>query len=425
MAKPDSYAALPVGTVLGGSYRLVRKIAEGGMGTVYEARLLRLDRRCAVKVMSRELASSTEALTRFHREANISSQLAHPHIAQVTDFGTAASGEPFMVMEFLEGEDLARRLRRMGRLPAPLVGAIVKQTASALAATHARGIVHRDLKPANIFLVGLDDGDDDSTDFVKVVDFGISKIKGTALRLTRASVLMGTPSYMAPEQAMGKVDSIDGRTDQWALACIAWEMLTGEEPFTGADLTELLYRVVHADPVAPGGRAALAPEVEEVLRRALAKKQKLRFPNIAAFARAFADALAISAGLPLPARTGTGRRNAATGQTFFLRLASLPARLPRTIHRLRTMVPAPATLWHSLCTLHLRWPRRRRWWALALATSVVAAGLLWAGGVPLPTTSPALSTPPRNLPVVDVQRAPGQKAHQGPDRMPPRRTRGN
>jgi serine/threonine protein kinase len=416
MSKSDQHAALPVGTVLGNSYRLVRKIAEGGMGTVYEARLLRLDRRCAVKVMSRELAASTEALTRFHREANISSQLAHPHIIQVTDFGTAGSGEPFMVMEFLEGEDLARRLRRMGRLAAPAVNAIVKQTASALAATHSRGIVHRDLKPANIFLIGLDD-DEDGGDFVKVVDFGISKIKGTALRLTRASVLMGTPSYMAPEQAMGKVDIIDGRTDQWALACIAWEMLTGAEPFTGGDLTELLYRVVHADPVAPP-KAPLAPEVEAVLRRGLDKKLKQRFPSITAFARALSEALHATA--PAAWKTGTRRNNAATSETFLLRLGSLPRRLAPTIHRLRTLMPEPTAVWQ---TLRLRWPRRRRLWALALATSVVAAGVLWAGGLPPTPTAPVLSAPPRTAPI-DLQRASDGANGPGPAKRHVRPTAG-
>jgi serine/threonine protein kinase len=404
MAKPEQYDSLPVGTVLGGSYRLVRKIADGGMGTVYEARLLRLDRRCAVKVMSRELASSSEALTRFHREANVSSQLNHPHIVQVTDFGSAASGEPFMVMEYLEGEDLARRLRKAGRLPAPAVAAIVKQTASALAATHARGIVHRDLKPANIFLVDLatDEGD---TDFVKVVDFGISKIKGTALRLTRASVLMGTPGYMAPEQAMGKVDHIDGRTDQWALACIAWEMLTGCEPFVGGDLTELLYRVVHADPVL-SPKTPLHPEVEAVLRQALSKPQKRRFPTITAFARALAAPLEGRDASAVRGAT-TRRNNAATSETFLLRLREPLLRVSRawperlTFHRsamqqLRTMafVTSVAPVWQ---TLRLRWPRRRRFWALALATSAALAALLWAGRIPM-MSQPALSTPPRTAP---------------------------
>src|SRR5215212_3082110 len=150
MRSRDPHAAMPVGTVLGDSYRLTRKMDEGGMAAVYEAMHLRLDRRCAVKVLSRELVANAEALTRFHREAQITSQLAHPHIVQVIDFATGPSREPYLVMEYLQGEDLARRLRRKGRLAPAAALAILKQIASALSATHARGIVHRDLKPANI-----------------------------------------------------------------------------------------------------------------------------------------------------------------------------------------------------------------------------------------------------------------------------------
>ncbi len=300
MAIRDPHAALPPGTVLGGSYRLTGKLAEGGMAAVYEAVHLRLERKCAVKVLSRDLAANAEALARFHREAQITSQLAHPHIVQVTDFGTVASGEPFLVMEFLQGEDLSRRLRRKGRLPSAAVLPIVKQITSALSATHARGVIHRDLKPANIFLLDLADG----TEFVKVVDFGISKIKRSALRLTRASVLMGTPGYMAPEQATGNVDDIDPRTDLWALACITWEMLTGREPFGGRDLTELLYHVVHHEPAPLAGRfAVLSPSVEEVLRKALKKRQKDRWPTVAAFTRALEAAMPEQAALePTDAR---------------------------------------------------------------------------------------------------------------------------
>jgi serine/threonine protein kinase len=286
-----------VGTTLDGAYKLKRLLGEGGMGAVYEAVQLRLEKRVAVKVMAGELAASAEALARFRREVQVTSQLAHPHIVHVSDFGAAPGGQPYLVMEYLEGEDLADRLNRVGRLPIETAQAIVTQVASALSATHAKGIVHRDLKPENVFLLRLEG----VSDFVKVVDFGISKVKHSDEKLTRASVMMGTPAYMAPEQATGRVDDIDHRTDQWALACLAWEMLTGDEPFVGKDTPTVLYSIVHGEP-----SALLAPNVpagvEAVLRRALSKRQGDRFPTIGAFARAFAAAATAT---PVAARTPT------------------------------------------------------------------------------------------------------------------------
>jgi serine/threonine-protein kinase len=240
-----------VGAVLGDAYQLTRLVGQGGMGAVYEGTQLRLGRRVAVKVMARELAANPEALARFRREAEVTSQLGHPHIVQVFDFGTAPGGEPYLVMEFLEGEDLEKRLARVGRLGPGAASHIVKQIASALAATHAKGIVHRDLKPANVFVLAVEG----ETDFVKVVDFGISKVRAATTRLTAALAVMGTPNYMAPEQAAGRVDEIDHRTDQWALGCIAYELCAGRPPFIGEDVASLLYQVIHEAP-APLGQTA-------------------------------------------------------------------------------------------------------------------------------------------------------------------------
>jgi serine/threonine protein kinase len=284
MAEEQS-TPVKVGTVLEGAYRLTRLLGEGGMGAVYEALHLRLDRRVAVKVMARQLAGSDEALARFRREVQVTSKLAHPHIVQVSDFGTAPSGEPFLVMEYLEGEDLSDRLDRVGRLPLATTMGILNQVASALAATHAKGIVHRDLKPENLFLLRMEG----VIDFVKVVDFGISKVKASNEKLTRASVMMGTPAYMAPEQATGRVDDIDHRTDQWALACLAWEMLSGDVPFVAKDTPTLLYNITHGE-APPLNLPDLPAEIEPVLRRALSKRQGDRFPTITAFARALGAA---------------------------------------------------------------------------------------------------------------------------------------
>jgi serine/threonine-protein kinase len=276
-----------VGTVLGGSYKITRLIGQGGMGAVYEGVQLRLERRVAVKLMARELSANPEAIARFRREAEVTSQLGHPHIVQVFDFGEAPTGEPYLVMEFLEGEDLEKRIARVGKMSAPAASHIIRQVASALSATHAKGIVHRDLKPANVFLLSVEG----ETDFVKVVDFGISKVRAAGTKLTAALAVMGTPNYMAPEQAAGRIDEIDHRTDQWALACIAYELLAGRPPFIGEDVASLLYQVIHQ---APSPIASMNPglpaAIEGVLQRALSKTQGARFQTMTEFSRAFEGA---------------------------------------------------------------------------------------------------------------------------------------
>ena len=273
-----------VGTVLGGVYRITGLIGEGGMGAVYEAVQLRLNKRVAVKLMARDLAANREALARFHREAEITSRLGHPHLVNVMDFGQAESGEPYLVMEYLEGEDLDHRLRRVGRMPIETVSHVVRQVASALSAAHGQGIVHRDLKPGNIFLVQIPG----EPDFVKVLDFGISKMKAARTQLTNASAVMGTPNYMSPEQATGVVEEIDHHADQWALACIGWEMLLGRGPFVADDVAAILYQIINLDPHPLAPRVpGLPPAVERVLRRALSKRPAERFSSLREFSRAF------------------------------------------------------------------------------------------------------------------------------------------
>ena len=281
-AKPHLDAVL--GTVLEGSYRITRLIGEGGMGAVYEATQLRLNKRVAVKLMARELAANHEALARFHREAEITSHLGHPHLVTVIDFGTTESGEPYLVMEHLEGEDLDHRLRRSGRLSIETAVHVVRQVASALNAAHDQGIVHRDLKPGNIFISQIPG----EPDFVKVLDFGISKMKAARTQLTSASAVIGTPNYMSPEQASGMVEEIDHRADQWALGCIAWEMLLGRGPFVADDAGALFYQIIHQAPHPLTPRVPGLPvDVEPVLRRAMHKQPAGRFSSMRDFARAF------------------------------------------------------------------------------------------------------------------------------------------
>jgi serine/threonine protein kinase len=272
-----------VGTTLQSRYRLSRLIGRGGMGAVYEAVQVALNKRVAVKVMSRDLSANEEALARFRREADVTSQLGHPHIVQVFDFGETATGEPYLVMEYLDGEDLEQRLARVGRFSLAATVKVVKQVASALAATHARGIVHRDLKPGNVFLQKLE-GEDD---FVKVVDFGISKVHMATTRLTGDRAVLGTPGYMSPEQANGRIDDIDRRTDEWSLACIAYEMLAGHPPFRGDDASAVIYQIIYSRPSPVRASVPELPaDVDQVLARALSKAQGERFATVPAFARA-------------------------------------------------------------------------------------------------------------------------------------------
>ena len=276
------------GVVLQDSYKITGMLGQGGMGAVYDALQVRLNKRVAIKVMARELATNPEALNRFHREAMITSGLGHPHIVQVFDFATTPTGQPFLAMEFLDGEDLDRRISRMGRLSPEQTVHIVKQVASALSATHAQQIVHRDLKPANIYLLKIA-GEDD---FVKVLDFGISKIRLANTKITKASALIGTPDYMSPEQAMGSGDDVDDRTDQWALACIAWECLSGKAPFCADTIPAMLFQVVHGElPSLASKVGGLPQSIEPVLRRALSKKKDARFASVVEFAQALEAAL--------------------------------------------------------------------------------------------------------------------------------------
>jgi serine/threonine protein kinase len=296
---PDVAHAL-VGTVLDGSYRIEGLLGEGGMGAVYAATHLRLEKRVAVKVMARELTANPEALARFRREALVTSGLGHPHIVQVFDFSTTPTGEPFLVMEFLDGEDLDHRLRRVGRLPAADVVRMVKQVASALMTTHNKGIVHRDLKPANIYLLEVAG----ETDFVKVLDLGISKVRSASTKLTRTSSIMGTPNYMSPEQAKGNTEAIDERTDQWALACIAWECLSGQGPFVGENVPSILFQIVHEPPPSLLPQVAdLYPQVEAVLLRGLAKNKNDRFAKVDDFATELEAAVTDSAAPGLRSKT--------------------------------------------------------------------------------------------------------------------------
>jgi len=287
-AEPSTTTA--VGSLLNGNYLLERVIAEGGMGVVYEASHLRLPRKFAVKVLTRpkdaKLGDAATALARFRREAEIASTLAHPHIVEVFDFQVSEGGSPYLVMELLDGEDLADRLKGHGRMPVTAALRVIEEIAQALDVAHTAGVVHRDLKPANIFLSKRAGRDD----FVKVLDFGVSKLIDSAT-LTQEKAMVGTPLYMSPEQAVG-TQELTPESDVFSLGAIAYEILTGRRAFAASSIPSILYQIVHGPtPTLTGKAPGLGPEVDEVFGKVLAKKKQDRFACSTAFALALRRAL--------------------------------------------------------------------------------------------------------------------------------------
>ncbi|HEY0705243.1 MAG TPA: serine/threonine-protein kinase [Polyangia bacterium] len=279
---------LAPGTSLGDTYTVTRLIGRGGMGEVYEASHGRLGGRFAVKVIRRDVFDlDPVAYQRFQREANAMASLRHPNIVQIVDFNRAPDGSAFIAMEYLEGCDLKTRLREKGRLPVVEVVALLEQAASALAAAHDRGVIHRDLKPANLFLVPLPVAIPGlPAEYLKILDFGIAKMASSET-LTNVMGILGTVHYMAPEQIEG-VDEIDGRADQFAMACIGYELLAGRKPFFSDTVEGVMYSIVHSQP------RRLPPTVDEaveaVIFRALAKERSGRFPTMEAFTTALREA---------------------------------------------------------------------------------------------------------------------------------------
>nr|BDT31298.1 serine/threonine protein kinase [Myxococcus sp. MH1] len=276
---------IPLGTVLRDTYEISGVLGRGGMGTVFLARHLRLPgRHVAVKVLRHDASLGEEVYLRFRREAEIASRLGHPNIVEVIDFDTLADGSPFLVMEHLKGMPLSRRIRKGAQLTLPEVFSIARQMGSALQAAHGAGVVHRDLKPGNVFLVPTELGGM-SVEHVKLLDFGISKIIDSKTVQTQDAILLGTPQYMAPEQATGKNREVDPRTDIFSFGCMVYEMLARKLPFKdGGILPELIYRIVY-DPPEP--LLEVAPQtpvhVVRAIEQALAKRPEDRFPDVSAF----------------------------------------------------------------------------------------------------------------------------------------------
>ena len=323
-------------------YKILEKLGEGGMGVVYKAEDLRLNRFVALKFLSAQLGGDPEQRQRFIHEAKAASALDHPNICAIHEIDETPTGQLFIAMAYLEGETLKNKIER-GPLPAREGLDLAVQVGRGLAKAHSRGIVHRDIKPANVIM---------TTDGVaKIVDFGLAKLAG-GTELTRTGTTLGTAAYMSPEQAQGM--SADARTDVWALGVVVYEMLTARRPFQGDHLPAILFSIVNHQPrPLRDGRPDLPVELEGIVARALQKDRDVRFPSAAEMLR---DLSAYQAGLSAPSAP-----------------AITLAALLQPMRRPRVAIPALAVLLLALLLLGRSWTRASRVrWATEQALPEVA-----------------------------------------------------
>jgi tRNA A-37 threonylcarbamoyl transferase component Bud32 len=328
-----------LGTSLNGRYRLEARIAAGGMSTVYRAFDETLERQVAVKLMNREVASDSDQLERFRREARAVAQLSHPHIVGVIDAGED-DGRPYIVLEYVEGETLKERIRRLGRLPITEAVAYAIEIARALGAAHARHIVHRDVKPQNVLI--------DHEGSAKVTDFGIARTLEEQ-GLTADGRVLGTTDYVSPEQALGQ--HVTGQSDLYSLGVVLYEMLTGEVPFKGENQVAVAMKHVRETiPDVQLRRPEVSAALAAVLETATAKRVDDRYADDAELIADLEDVLAIE----------TARAGSATGEVTTV-LKSLPSRTRRRV------------------PLRLRQPILVTVLALALV-AVIVVGILYLAG---------------------------------------------
>ncbi len=393
---------LDVGMQLAGTYTIEGLIGAGGMGSVYLASHARLPgKRVAIKVLNAAVRDA-DTLTRFRREAQIASKLGHPNIVDVLDFNTLDDGSPFLVLEFLEGESLADRMAR-GPMELSVTLSVARQIGSALAAAHRAGVVHRDLKPQNIFLVPTE-VDGCSTEIAKVFDFGVSKILDSFTVQTQDNQMLGTPQYMSPEQATGRSADIDGRSDQFALAVIVHEMLSGKPAFAGNSVPSLLFNVVYEQPAALELAAPNTPaQVVGALARAMQKDRTLRYATMEDFVRELT-------GVTLPASRSVSVNilssdDESVAVAVPVSMVTVNARPPNTTPVGQVAWPAEAAAEAATpaanrsAAPNAALPRRRLFPAIVGAVGLAAIG----GIVLLVVNRDHLATPTATTPVVQVR----------------------
>jgi serine/threonine-protein kinase len=285
----DAEMGVRPGDVVAGKYRVERVLGQGGMGVVVSAHHLRLDEKVALKLLHPHALTRPDAVARFVREARTAVRIKSEHVARVMDVGELDSGAPYIVMEYLEGSDLADWLDRFGPMAIEQAAEFVLQACEAVAEAHALGIIHRDLKPANLFCAHRSDGHPS----IKVLDFGISKPSpleaGWPGGVTTTTSVMGSPHYMSPEQ-MQSAKALDGQSDIWSLGVVLYELLTAHVPFEGGAATEIAIKVAMQPPPPIGVyRADVPPGLEAVIRRCLEKDRHARYRDVAEFAAALAE----------------------------------------------------------------------------------------------------------------------------------------
>ena len=364
---------ISVGQVIDEKYRIERLLGRGGIGIVAKAQHLVLNHPVALKVLRNELAQEQRHVARFLREARAAVRLESEHVARVLDVGTLEDGAPYMVMEYLEGEDLARRLDRSGPLTPEQVAGFLIEACDGLAEAHAAGIVHRDVKPANLFLARGKDG----SERLRVLDFGIAKAAQSVsegdFSATETGGWIGSPRYMSPEQ-MRPSSTVDARADIWALGITAYELLSGASPFDAESMSEICGAVLHVDPTPLHQRVEVSEALSEVIMRCLEKDPARRFASIRDLAAA------------------VGPFAPATSQAKLARIhrwsseAPKPSELQPAADALTVSSHGPPSAFSSSTTDGLSHEepvrprsRRRLWWA-ALAAVVPLAGTLFLLG---------------------------------------------
>ena len=277
--------SVELGQVIDGKYRIVQLLGKGGMGSVYAGEHLIIGRRVAVKVLHSGVGSDAEAVARFEREAQAAGRIGNDHILEILDFGSLPDGSRYMVCEYLDGETLASRIQREQRIQPPALVTIARQLLNGLDSAHAAGVVHRDLKPENVFLLRHKAG---WADFVKIIDFGVSKFQpltaSEGMRMTATGMVMGTPCYLSPEQARGSRD-VDQRSDIYAVGVMLYEAVTGRLPFDAENFNDLLFKIVlETPPAAHEVLPDLDRDFSRIIAKAMARDAGERFQSAAEFA---------------------------------------------------------------------------------------------------------------------------------------------
>ena len=373
-----------VGAIILGRYQIVRLIEKGGMGAVYEVTHKNLGRRFAAKMLSSELSRNEEALARFRREADAIARLRHPNIVDIVDWDLLDDGSPVLVMEYLRGGTLADHIARHGPLGWGLFADVADRALSAIQVAHAAGIVHRDLKPANIFLAV----DDAGQVHPKVLDFGVSKVVDSHTMLGTNPTILGTPSYMSPEQAEGRSREVGPATDVWAMGAVLYEMATGRMAYWGDSVPAILYMVCHG---APEPMANLRPDAPRrlvnVIERTLTRDPEVRVRDASRLRRELRAALAPVLGAevnfdpvtPFPARPPTPIPvfPGATPAPGVPLVAPIPDAGEDEPTRIETQPPDMPELAATTSARAIRDARPRRI-AIAAAAAVVAMGIVLA-----------------------------------------------